>query len=149
MVTYMEPKTVPAHMSVKWARRTLRMKNFTLTTHPQPSLSNIPKWDSNFGELTQLLEVYSKPQTGPLPRLLGSYFSRLLAHNFIQKNNYHCYSNIPQLLSAEVVLCTHKTTILCQFGLFCHKLTTISPPILSHFWWELYQINSLVVQLPS
>ena len=32
-------------------------------------------------------------------------------------NNYHCYSNIPQLLSAEVVLCTHKTTILCQFGL--------------------------------
>ena len=37
------------------------------------------------------------------------------------------------------MLCTHKTTILCQFGLFCHKLTTISPPILSHFWWELYQ----------
>ena len=60
-------------------------------------------------------------------------------------NNYHCYSNIPQLLSAEVVLCTHKTTILCQFGLFCHKLTTISPPILSYFWWELYQINSLII----
>ena len=37
------------------------------------------------------------------------------------------------------MLCTHKTTILCQFGLFCHELTTISPPILSHFWWELYQ----------
>ena len=33
----------------------------------------------------------------------------------------------------------HKTTILCQFGLFCHKLTTISPSILNHFWWELYQ----------
>ena len=32
----------------------------------------------------------------------------------------------------------HKTTILCQFGLFCHQLTTISPPILNHFWWELY-----------
>ena len=53
--------------------------------------------------------------------------------------NYHCYSNIPQRLSAEVVLCTHKTTILCQFGLFCHQLTTISPSILNHFWWELYQ----------
>ena len=33
----------------------------------------------------------------------------------------------------------HKTTILCQFGLFCHQLTTISPSILNHFWWELYQ----------
>ena len=37
------------------------------------------------------------------------------------------------------MLCTHKTTILCQFGLFCHQLTTISPSILNHFWWELYQ----------
>ena len=37
------------------------------------------------------------------------------------------------------MLCTHKTTILCQFGLFCHKLTTISPSILNHFSWELYQ----------
>ena len=24
---------------------------------------------------------------------------------------------------------------------FCHQLTTISPSILNHFWWELYQIN--------
>ena len=32
----------------------------------------------------------------------------------------------------------HKTTILCQFGLSCHQLTTISPSILNHFWWELY-----------
>ena len=45
------------------------------------------------------------------------------------------------------MLCTHKTTILCQFGLFCHQLTTISPSILNHFWWELYQINSLIVRL--
>ena len=36
------------------------------------------------------------------------------------------------------MLCTQKTTILCQFGLFCHQLTTISPSILNHFWWELY-----------
>ena len=36
------------------------------------------------------------------------------------------------------MLCTHKTTILCQFGLSCHQLTTISPSILNHFWWELY-----------
>ena len=30
----------------------------------------------------ELLEVYSKPKTGPLPRLLGSYLSGLSAHNF-------------------------------------------------------------------
>ena len=42
-------------------------------------------------------------------------------------------------MSAEVVLCMHKTTILCQLGLSCHQLTTISPSILNHFWWELYQ----------
>ena len=47
------------------------------------------------------------------------------------------------------MLCTHKTTILCQFGLFCHQLTTISPSILIHFWWELYQINSLIIRLRS
>ena len=64
------------------------------------------------------MEVYSNPQTGPLPGPPGSYLSGVSALKFNQKNNYHCYSNKPQLLSAEVVLCTHKTTILCQFGLF-------------------------------
>ena len=47
------------------------------------------------------------------------------------------------------MLCTHKTTILCQFGLFCHQLTTISPPILNHFWWELYQINKSHCSTPK
>ena len=141
MVTYMEPQTVPSSMSVKCTRRRLRMPNFTRAPHAQPSLSNIPKWDSILGELThsrgtnrlrqnfplppkikipnfhivqytcqfeqylshrqnehrahpnwaptkepkrELLEVYSKLQPGPLPRPLGSYLSRLLAHNFIQ-----------------------------------------------------------------
>ena len=31
-----------------------------------------------------------------------------------------------------------QDNILCQFGLFRHKFTTISPPILNHFRWELY-----------
>ena len=52
MVTYTDPQTVPSYMSVKCTRRTLRMPNFTRVTHAQPSLSNYPKWDSNFGELT-------------------------------------------------------------------------------------------------
>ena len=52
MVTYMDTQTVPSYMSVKCERRTLRIPNFTHAPRAQPSLSNIPKWDSNFGELT-------------------------------------------------------------------------------------------------
>ena len=38
------------------------------------------------------------------------------------------------------MLCTHKTTILCQFGLLSPAYLTISPSILNHFWWELYHL---------
>ena len=50
MVTYMEPQTVSSYMSVNHARRTLRMPNFMREPHAQPFLSNISKWDLNFGE---------------------------------------------------------------------------------------------------
>ena len=50
MVTYMEPQTSPTYMSVKCARRKLRIPNFMRVPHAQPSLSNISKWDSNFGK---------------------------------------------------------------------------------------------------
>ena len=43
-----------------------------------------PSWAPTNGANRELLEVYSNPQTGPLPGPPGSYFSRLLAHNFIQ-----------------------------------------------------------------
>ena len=78
------------------------------------------------------------PKQDRFQDLLEAICPDFLHTNLTKLNNYHCYSNIPQLLSAEVVLCTHKTTILCQFGLSCHQLTTISPSILNHFWWELY-----------
>ena len=52
MVTYMVPQTEPSYISAKCTRRTLRMPNFTRAPHAQPSLSNFPKWDSNFGEPT-------------------------------------------------------------------------------------------------
>ena len=52
MVTYTESQTVTSYMSVKFMRRTLCMPSFTRATHAQPSLSNFPKWDSNFGEPT-------------------------------------------------------------------------------------------------
>ena len=50
MVTYMDPQTSPSYMSVKCVQRTLRKPNFMRVPHAQPSLSNISKWDSNFGE---------------------------------------------------------------------------------------------------
>ena len=53
MVTYTEHQTVPSYMSVKGTRRTLRMPNFTRATHAQPSLSNFPWRDSDFGEQTR------------------------------------------------------------------------------------------------
>ena len=52
MFTYMEPQTVRSYMSINCTRRTLRMPNFTRAPHAKPSLSNFPKWDSNFGEPT-------------------------------------------------------------------------------------------------
>ena len=53
MVTYTEPQTVPSYMFVKCTQRTLRMPSFTLAMHAQPSLSNFPWRDSNFGERTR------------------------------------------------------------------------------------------------
>ena len=38
---------------------------------------------------------------------------------------------------------------LCQFGLLSQAYQPISPSILIHFRWELYQINSLIVQLQA
>ena len=40
-------------ISVKCTRRTLRMPRFTRAAHAQPSLSNFPRQDSNFGERTR------------------------------------------------------------------------------------------------
>ena len=73
MVTYMEPQTVPRYMSVKCTRRTLRMPNFKRAPHAQPSLSNFPKWDSNFGEwthsrgTTNLEEIFQLPPKIKIP----------------------------------------------------------------------------------
>ena len=40
-------------LSVNFTRRTLRMPSFRRAAHAQPSLSNIPRRDSNFGERTR------------------------------------------------------------------------------------------------
>ena len=67
MVTYIEPQTIPTYMSVTCTRRTLRIPNFTRAPHAQPSLSNIPKWDSNFGEPTDSCGTNRLGQIFPLP----------------------------------------------------------------------------------
>ena len=67
MVTYMETQTEPSYMSVKLARRTLRIPNFTCATHAQPSLSNIPKCDSNFGKLSHSRGVTDSDKIFQLP----------------------------------------------------------------------------------
>ena len=45
-------RPVPSYMSVTGMRRTLRMPSFTRAPHAQPSLSNFPRRDLNFGERT-------------------------------------------------------------------------------------------------
>ena len=67
MVTYMDPQTAPIYMSVKCARKALRIVNFTRAPHAQPSLRNIPKWDSNFGERTHSRGMNRLGQNFPLP----------------------------------------------------------------------------------
>ena len=80
---------------------------------------------SHKGSNCELLEVYSKPQPGPLPRLLGSYLSRLSAHNFIQ-------------IKYLILLFQHTSTVECRscvvyaqynnplpVWIICHKLTNL------------------------
>ena len=75
MVTYIEPQTAPSYMSVKFERRTLRKPNFTRATHAQPSLSNIFKWDSNFGKpshsrgTTDSDKIFQHPPKIKIPNL--------------------------------------------------------------------------------
>ena len=57
MVTYTETQTVPSYMSIMATRRTLLIPNFTRATHAQPSLSNFPWQDSDFGERTRSRET--------------------------------------------------------------------------------------------
>ena len=79
MVTYMGTQTVPSYMSVTCTRRTLCMPNFTRATHAQPSLSNFPKWDSNFGKPTHSPGTTLWEQnfpTSPKIKILNSHIVR-------------------------------------------------------------------------
>ena len=54
-------------ISVKCTRRTLRMPSFTRAAHAQPSLSNFPRRDSNFGERTRSRGTTLGNEIFPLP----------------------------------------------------------------------------------
>ena len=79
MVTYTEPQTVPSYMSVNYTRGTLRMPNFTRGTHAQPSLSNFPWGDSDFGKRTRscgtILGERNFP-TSPQNKIINSHIVR-------------------------------------------------------------------------
>ena len=79
MVAYMGPQTVPSYMSVMGTQQTLRMPNSTRAPRTKPSLSNFPKWDSNFGEpthsrgTTNSVESFQLP---PPPKIPNSHIVR-------------------------------------------------------------------------
>ena len=85
MVTYMEPQTVPSYMSDKFTRRTLRMANFTRAPHAQPSLSNFPKWDSNFGEPTHARGMTDSDKIFQLPPKIKIPNSHIV--RYVNSNN--------------------------------------------------------------
>ena len=98
MFTYMDPQTAPSYMSVKCARQTLRIPYFTRAPHAQPSLSNIPKWDSNFGKpshscgTTDSDKIFQLPPKFKIPNLhivrYTSQFKQYLSH---RQNERHAH----------------------------------------------------------
>ena len=100
MVTYMDPQTVPSYMSVKCMRRMLCIPNFMSAPHAQLSLSNIPKWDSNFGEPTHSCrttdsdKIFQLPPKIKIPNLhivrYTCQFDQYLPH---RQNECHAHPN--------------------------------------------------------
>ena len=86
--------------------------------HTQNERRAHPNWAPTKEPTMSCWRYTPTPKQDRFQDLLEAICLEFLHTNLTKKNNYHCYSNKPQLLSAEVVLCTHKTTILCQFGLF-------------------------------
>ena len=92
--------------------------------HTQNESRAHPNWAPTKEPTVSSWRYTPTPKQDRFQDLLEDICLEFLHTNLTKYNNYHCYSNKPQLLSAEVVLCTHKTTICCQFGLFiCHQLT--------------------------
>ena len=92
MVTYMEPQTAPSYMS-KFARRTLRKLNFMRIMHAQPSLSNISKWDLNFGEpRLDSDEIFQLPPKIKIPNLhivrYTCQFEQYLSHRQNERRSH-------------------------------------------------------------
>ena len=94
----MDPQTAPSYMSATCARRTLRIPNFTHAPRAQPSLSNIPKWDSNFGKpshsrgTTRLRQIFQLPPKIKIPNLhivrYTCQFEQYLSH---RKNEHRAH----------------------------------------------------------
>ena len=90
MVAYMEPQTVPRYMSVKCTRWTLCMPNCTRAPHAQPSLSNFPKWDSNFGKPTHSRGMTDSDKIFQLPPKIKLPNSHIVRYT-CQFEQYHSH----------------------------------------------------------
>ena len=91
MVTYMEPQTAPSYMSVNCMQRTLRMPNFTQAPLAQPSLSNFPKWDSNFSEPTHSRRTTNSDKIFQLPPKIKIPNSHIVRYT-CQFEQYHSHT---------------------------------------------------------
>ena len=81
------------HMSVKCTRRTLHMPNFTRAPLAEPSLSNFPKWESNFGELTHSHRMTNSDNIFQLPppkKIPNSHIVQYLSYT---QNECHAHPN--------------------------------------------------------
>ena len=91
----MEPQTEPSYMSVKYAQRTLRRPNFTRAPHAQPSLSNIPKWDSNFSKpthsrgMTDSDKIFQLPPKIKIPNLHIVRYTCQFEQHLSHRQNEH------------------------------------------------------------
>ena len=128
-------------------RYTCQCKQYQLLTQNERRAH--PNWAPTKEPKRELLELYSNLKQDRFQDLLEAICPDYLHTNLSKKNKYYIYSNIPQLLSAEVVLCTHKTTFSASLDFF----VTNSPPYLHQFstifGGNCIRLTSLIVRLPS
>ena len=70
------------------------------------------------------MEVYSNPQTGPLPGPPGSYLSRLSAHKFIPiKKISSLFQHTSTVECRSCLVYAQDNNSLPVWSIFCHQLT--------------------------
>ena len=129
MVTYMETQTAPSYMSVKCAQRTLGIPNLTHAPHAQPSLSNIPKWDSNFGELSHCspkFDIFQLPPKIKIPNLHIVRYTRQCEQYLSHRQN-ECHAHPSWAPTKEPTMSCWRYTTSSNQDCFQDFLEAICP----------------------